>query len=189
MRPIYRIPRSKLVPGRLAPGSLLFLAIDPGLSGALAILGPAGQFVALYDLPVVMNGKGTAKVKEQINPSALMQLLCDSEQPGMQCHVLIERVGSMPGQGVASMFSMGDTFGCVRAVVALWGMPVHIITPQEWKKHFNIHPPKGSKPDVAKEIARAKAIQLWPAAELHLKKHHNRAEALLMAEYLRHKVK
>ncbi len=32
------------------------------------------------------------------------------------------------------------------------------------------------------------ALELFPGAELHLKKHHGRADALLMAEYLRRAV-
>jgi crossover junction endodeoxyribonuclease RuvC len=163
----------------------IFVGIDPGITGALGAIDSHGEFIAVVDLPVMANGKGTSKVETQINPEALLKILVGLEDllPERRDAVVVglERIASMPGQGVASMFSMGDSFGICRAVVACWGMRLELITPQVWKKYFNL-PPKDEK---AKETARAKAIQIFPGAELHLKKHHNRAEALLIAEYIR----
>jgi hypothetical protein len=55
---------------------------------------------------------------------------------------------------------------------------VHLVTPQRWKKHFHLTADKGESLDMAR--------YLWPEARLKLKKDINKAEALLIAEYLRH---
>jgi crossover junction endodeoxyribonuclease RuvC len=90
---------------------------------------------------------------------------------------MLERVNAMPGQGVASMFSMGDSFGVIRCALAAASIPTEYITPQSWKKHFHL--------DSNKEAARALAIRLYPMVDLHLKKFIDRAEALLIATYLK----
>lgn len=146
------------------------IAIDPGLSGAVAAITGAGIYVT--DMPIMAKGKGGGRVKTQINASELASILHGYSNGHT---VVLERISSMPGQGVASMFSMGDTFGCIRGVCAALGMRVEVITPQSWKKHYKLPSDK--------EVCRAKAIELFPDLPLGRKKDHNRAEALLMAKY------
>lgn len=159
----------------------VYIAIDPGLTGAVAAISSRTGFIGVEDMPTMANGKGNSKIKMMVNPAALLEILVGWEVLGEHCLVGLERIASMPGQGVASMFSMGDTFGCCRSVVAVWGMQMVVITPQQWKKYYSI------VKDEKKEIARAKAIQLYPQASLARKKDHNRAEAILLAHYLMEK--
>ena len=158
----------------------LIIGIDPGLSGALALMGNAG-LLALSDIPVMAKGKGSGKVKNEVNAAGLNALLKEwVSGHADDVLVVIERVSSMPGQGVASMMSLGDTVGCIRGVVAARGYPVHWVTPQTWKKHYTL---TAGKDVDGKELARAKAIQLFPEADLVRKKDHNRAEAVLIARW------
>lgn len=158
----------------------LIIGIDPGLSGAMALMGAAG-LLAVHDIPVMAKGKGAGKVKNEINAAGLNVLLKEwANGSADDVLVVIERVSSMPGQGVASMMSLGDTVGCIRGVVAARGYPVHWVTPQSWKKHFGL---VAGKDVDGKELARAKAIQAYPEADLARKKDHNRAEAILIARY------
>ena len=153
----------------------LVIGIDPGLSGAMAMLGTRG-LLAVVDLPVVAKGSGAGRVKNEINPAALSQLLRDwVAGHADDVLVVIERVSAMPDQGVAGVFSLGDTLGSIRGVVATRGYPVAWVTPQRWKKHYGL--------PADKELARARAIQLYPDADLPRKKDHNRAEAILIARY------
>ena len=153
----------------------LVIGIDPGLSGALAMLGTGG-LLAVADLPVVAKGSGAGRVKNEINPAALSHLLRDwVAGHADDVLVVIERVSAMPDQGVAGVFSLGDTLGSIRGVVATRGYPVAWVTPQRWKKHYGL--------PADKELARARAIQLYPDADLPRKKDHNRAEAILIARY------
>ena len=145
------------------------IAIDPGLTGAIAEI--EGDWVNVTDIPVMAKGKGGGKIKQQVNAAELESILGHL----VSGTVVIERVSSMPGQGVASMFSMGDTFGCIRGVCAALGKRIEFVTAREWKKHYKL--------PADKEVCRAKAIELFPDMPLGRKKDHNRAEALLMAKY------
>ena len=149
----------------------LYLGIDPGLTGALALLNSDGSMHSVEDLPVMARGKG--RVKHEIDPAALARLL-RSHTADIKLAV-VEQVGSMPGQGVASVFSMGHTLGCIVGVVQALGIPLHLVPPAVWKKRAGI--------SADKNLARSEAIRLWPAAPLDRIKDHNRAEALLLARY------
>lgn len=153
----------------------LVVGIDPGLSGALALIGPAG-LLAVADMPVVAKGKGAGRVKNEVNPAALAQLLREwVNGHADEVLVVVERVSAMPGQGVAGVFSLGDTLGAIRGVVAARGYPVAWVTPHAWKKHYGL--------PADKELARARAVQLYPEADLTRKKDHGRAESILIARY------
>jgi hypothetical protein len=140
------------------------IAIDPGaVSGAYAYT--AGGFFTAGDLPVVDG---------QVDAAALAQFVRDHVGPEL---AVVERVGAMPKQGVASTFRFGKAAGIIEGVLAGAGIPIHYVAPQTWKKHFRLS-------GTDKEKSRALAIQRHPTVQgLHLKKHHGRAEALLMLDW------
>jgi hypothetical protein len=82
----------------------LFIGIDPGLTGAVAVLDEGGAVVLLEDLPVMAAGSGGAKVKRRADPAGLFKLL----QPyrDRATVALLEAIAARPGQGVASVFSL-----------------------------------------------------------------------------------
>ena len=92
-----------------------------------------------------------------------------------------EQVASMPRDGGKQAFAFGRAYGTARTVVALSGVPTHLVRPADWKRHFKL--PGG--PD-GKEASRALALRMFPAsAERFARKmDHNRAEAALLALYL-----
>lgn len=152
---------------------MITIGIDPGLTGAVGVLSD-GRFVAVEDIPTVLKGSGA--VKYEIDPAGLIRLLRDFHEAGEDCEAVLERVNAMPGQGTSSIFSLGDSFGCIRACITAVKLPNNYVTPQTWKKHFKLTSDK--------QQSRALAAKLFPDAELHLKKHADRAEALLMARWL-----
>lgn len=147
-----------------AQRSPCILGIDPGLSGALSFYFPAEPaLISAEDVPVAGN---------EIDVATLAQRLAQI-RPDV---CFIERVSAMPKQGVASTFKFGMAFGMVRGVVAAAGIPMHLVTPQTWKRHFRL--------DSDKEKARALALRLWPSSTCFgRKKDHGRAEAALIARY------
>lgn len=151
------------------------VGVDPGLTGALAFL-YGNEFYRVVDIPVMGNGKGSAKVKNQVNGAALANIFQTIGLPLSEITVYLEAVAAMPQQGVSSVFSFGDTFGCIRGVVQALGLSMTLVRPTVWKKYHGLI----GAPD---DAARTKAQLLYPAAPLELKKHHNRAEALLIARY------
>jgi crossover junction endodeoxyribonuclease RuvC len=152
---------------------MLVVAIDPGLTGALGFLRD-GAYVAVEDMPVVLKGVGS--VKNEVSPQGMKTLIRGHLQPGEAVVSVIEKVGAMPGQGVSSVFSLGDSYGAARAVLATAGFELVQVHPATWKKYFKLTSDK--------ELSRALATRLFPAAPLHLKKHDGRAEALLLARWL-----
>jgi len=152
---------------------MITIGVDPGLSGAVGVLSD-GKFVAVEDMPTVVKGSGS--VKNEVDPAGLIALLRKYAPADDSVAVALERVNAMPGQGVSSIFSLGDSFGCARSAIAACRFATYYITPAQWKKSFGLTSDK--------ELSRALAVRLYPEAPLHLKKHSDRAEALLLARWL-----
>jgi crossover junction endodeoxyribonuclease RuvC len=152
---------------------ITFVGIDPGLTGAVAVL--FGEKAEVYDIPTIKKGDGA--VKYEIDPAGLGRVLRFGIVNSEKVVAALERVNSMPGQAASSTFSLGDSFGVCRAVLSLTNLPLTYVTPMAWKKYFKLTKDK--------EEARALAIKRYPQVELHLKKHIDRAEALLIATYLK----
>ena len=140
------------------------LAVDPGLSGANAFYFPSEGAISVEDMPVVGGDVDAATFSariQQIRPDV----------------AIVELVASRPGQGVASVFKFGCGFGMVRGVIAASGVPLHLVSPSKWKRHFGSGLRQGE--------SRALALRLWPARSdlFGRKKDHGRAEAALLARY------
>ena len=148
-----------------------FIGIDPGATGAVCSLTSDGE-IKFLDCPVI-------KISGKNRPNATLMATGLKEFVTINTHLIIENVHAMPKQGVSSTFNFGMGFGIWLGIIAAIGIPMEFTTPQAWKKSYGL----GSD----KESARAKALELFPcqANNLKLKKHHGRAEALLLAEYLR----
>lgn len=145
------------------------VAIDPGaVSGAMAL--DCDDLITVADLPVA-NGQLDAATLGRTLRAARVRV------------AVVERVGAMPKQGVASTFKFGFACGAIYGVLAALEIPIYYVTPQTWKKHFSLI-------GKDKEAGRALAIQRHPAVwGLQLKKHQGRAEALLMLDWFRDKEK
>jgi crossover junction endodeoxyribonuclease RuvC len=152
---------------------MITIGIDPGLSGAIGIL-DEGRYVDVVDMPIVSKGSGS--VKNEVDPAGLIKILRSYAPADEYVMAVLERVNAMPGQGVSSVFSLGDSFGCARSAIAACRFEMTYIAPAQWKKHFKLTSDK--------EMSRALAIRMFPDAPLNLKKHSDRAEALLMARWL-----
>jgi len=148
------------------------IGIDPGLSGALAVLAADGALVAVHDTPVLTlrTSRGT---RQEYDVPGLVALLVP--YTGQQAHVIIEASQPMPGQGTRSMFTVGLGFGVWLGMLGALGLAHTRVRPHVWKRGLGLRSDK--------EQARLRAMQLFPSADLRLKKHHGKAEALLLAWY------
>jgi crossover junction endodeoxyribonuclease RuvC len=149
------------------------IGIDPGINGGLAVVeigdGAAPSLVDCIDIPVVGTG-----AKERVDVAAIRDFI-DQHKP---IRALIERAQAMPKQGASSGFKYGRAIGAIEATIALCSIPVEIIEPSAWKRHWHL-------PGKDKESGRQKALQLFPDAHAALarKRDHGRAEAMLIALY------
>jgi len=157
-----------------------FIGIDPGFTGAVAVLDADGCIVALDDAPAVTVQSGKRKRSEFDRP-AMVRLLRFYE-PSLT-RVAIEKVTPMPKQGIASTSRFMAGWGMWLGILACLQLPHELVTPQRWKRAMLAGQPK--EKDASRQVAQA----MWPDADLHLVKHHGRADALLIAEWLRRQVK
>ena len=113
---------------------MIVVGIDPGLSGAIAIL-ENNKVLNIFDMPVMAEGK---KNKRQLNSAQLVSIIKDGTKPESEIAVVVEQVNAMPGQGVTSMFNFGQTFGAIKGVCAALELPIFFVRPSKWKKHFEL---------------------------------------------------
>ena len=153
---------------------MIIIGIDPGLSGALAILKDS-KVLKIFDMPVMSEGK---KNKKQLNSAQLVSILKENMTEIDNTAVVVEQVNAMPGQGVTSMFNFGQTFGAIKGVCAALGLPIFFVRPSKWKKHFELI-------NSSKDSSRTKAIEMYPllSDKLSKKKDVNKSDAILMARY------
>lgn len=149
---------------------MIYIGIDPGLSGALGVIEPDRDSIFVWDMPTTLYGKTG---KRRVDYAALRVKLDLFREPGAR--VMLEQVSAMPGQGVTSMFSFGMSYGGAWAVCAALGLPVTLVRPQAWKAYYGIDKSKGA--------ARKLASSFYPGVDLSMIKHDGRAEALLIARY------
>ena len=145
----------------------LYLGIDPGFSGAWGMIDHHGKYQSCGDM--LNNGK---HILSRYVHAEISQAVDRQDIQGV-----IESVHSMPGQGVSSSFKFGIAFGMAIAIMERINCPWMLVTPQKWKKEMGLTADK----DESLELAR----KLWPNAPLARKMDNGRAEALLMAEWLR----
>ena len=151
---------------------MIVLGIDPGLSGALALLDSEMNSLTIWDMPVVEVVRNRVK-KREVNAAGVADIIAGH---GIE-HCYMERVGAMPGQGVTSVFSFGRSTGILEGVLAAYEIPVTIITPQAWQKAAGVRD--------GKDASRLRAAQLFPvySAMFGRKKDDGRADAALIAWY------
>ena len=150
------------------------IGVDPGLSGAIAIL-EDNRVKEIFDMPVMSDGK---KNKRQLNSAQLVKILKDNIKDHQDTVMVVEQVNAMPGQGVTSMFNFGQTFGAIKGICAALGLPIFFVRPTKWKKYFELI-------NSSKDASRTKAIEMYPyiSEKLSKKKDVNKSDAILIARY------
>ena len=100
------------------------ISIDPGIKGGIAFWDKNGSLLSVEPMPTYK----TSKKKVDLDLQTLQKLLSQGEV------IVIERVHSMPKQGVASTFFFGKQFGVLVGMSYALGKKVDFISPQKWKK-------------------------------------------------------
>ena len=142
------------------------IALDPGLKGAIAW--GDRQHVQAKPFPLV------GKELDLVTLAAMI------EASGASL-AIVEKVHSMPKQGVSSTFKFGQGYGSILGILAAFQIPVELVRPQEWKKIVLA----GSKKD--KNAAIAYCRRRFPQIEIILprcrKPHDGMTDALCLLEY------
>lgn len=158
---------------------MMICGVDPGVTGAIALICSTRGLLECEDLPVCANGMATGKVTRWLDVDALVRIVKDwsarHDFARDSVLVAIERPIPMPSLPSTTTASSFDTFGALRAVLGMLAGPVTPVTPREWKAFYALGTDKNE--------SRAKAAALYPMAPVKQAKHHNRAEAILIAHW------
>ena len=138
---------------------LCYLGVDPGATGALAVVDHTGDLLWVEDMPNPLHGAIIADLLENEKVVA----------------AAVEDVHAMPGQGVSSTFRFGQSHGVVLGALGALFIPYQLVSPFRWKKTMRV--------TADKDLARQRAIETWPTRQSRFarKKDHGRAEAALIA--------
>lgn len=156
---------------------MIILGIDPGVTGAIAQIGHRGELQHIIDLPTMVRAGLKAHVQRQVNGAGLAELLREwlKDYDKNEIHIYLETPIAFPGLHAAAIGASFHCAGLIEGVITGRGYVLELVQPHIWKKALGL-----SK---SKEQCRAKAVRLYPEANLNRVKDHNRAEALLIARY------
>lgn len=154
-----------------------FVGVDPGLAGAFACVWDrpgVGPYANVFDIPVIKVGK-----RQEYSIPEIVKFF-ENRRP---CFVALEALHAMPKSmcSVMGNFSLGRSSGLFEGILAALKIPFEKIPPQWWKKSMLQGMPKGKMASVV--VAR----RLFPDVSLPRKKDHGKADALLLAEFIRRK--
>lgn len=147
----------------------LILGIDPGKTGAIAVLDADDptRLLLVEDMPAATGsalGTCIAQLVEDLSPDRIVA-------------AWVEDVHSMPKQGVRSVWTFALGHGAVLGALGALRVPVHFVSPAQWKRDQRVTADKGT--------SRNRAMELWPReADLFQRvKDDGRAEAALIARH------
>ena len=147
---------------------MMFIGIDPGQSGGMAILHEGGlEIPSIYPFLKMTE----RDIHVQLNDAR-------ESYPDDQIFAMLEKVGAFPGQGVSSTWKFGQHYGFLRGILTAQGIPFELVRPQVWQTAMGCLT-KGDK-----NVSKAAAQRLFPS----IKMTHAIADAVLIAEYCRRTV-
>lgn len=151
---------------------MYLMGIDPGFSGAIAVLDKDLKIDFVMDMPIIKVGK-----KRELDEAKLGMIF--KMWKAKPITVGLEKSQTMPNQGIVSSGRYMASYGFLRGLCVGNGIPYHLIQPQSWKKVM--------MPDMGKEKGASiqKVSQLYPELSLTRVKDHGIADAVLIARYLR----
>lgn len=147
----------------------LFVGIDPGASGAIAVIDSNREVILLQDWP-----------GNEVVAASFLRDICE-KKGSRNISAVIEKAHAMPKQGVKSMFSFGMNYGSWLGILASFEINFITITPKMWQKGV-ISKAQDKKP------ALAAAQRMFPTAKLtgpRGGRKDGRADALLIADFCR----
>ncbi len=150
----------------------MIVGVDPGNTGAVALLDDDGTLIDVWDIPVIDRKISAA-------------LLAGAEHWDPSVHVIVlEDVSAFGGNGSIGNFSLGRSKGVIEGV--FHAHRIILVSPSTWKRDMKLSQSGLTKIE-RKDKARAAAVARWPehAGKFVRKKDADRAEAALIAEWYR----
>ena len=144
----------------------IYIGIDPGSKGGIAVITDTKIVsLSLYDSFQIAH--------------ILSQIYGEYKENGIMC--TLEKVHSMPRDGVKQAFKFGENYGFVKGTLMALGIPFQEVPPQTWKKEYSLL-------NTTKQDSIKRCKELFPNVNLLptercKKESDGLAEALLICEY------
>lgn len=145
---------------------MMYVGVDPGKKGGFALISDDGKpHVDIWD-------------EERF-------IYCMKRVSDRRVVAAVEKVGAMPGQGVTSMFSFGQSYGFIMGVLRALGISYQLVPPAVWKREFGLlRADKHASIETCKQLFPG--VSLLPGEQCR-KDSDGMAEALLIALYAQRK--
>lgn len=152
----------------------IYMGIDPGASGGVAVLSADGCMSTAHAMPYTdQDLYDILRMPE--GPSNLSVLVC------------LEKVHSMPKQGVRSTFTFGVNYGKIRGMLTCLKYSIREVSPTVWQKFF-INSVRDEDKTKHKNRLKQVAQQMYPSLTHGSKITLKTCDALLLAHYAMHKI-
>lgn len=157
------------------------IGIDPGLKGGIAIL--QGSDLKRVEKTPIHSNKQKTYIKAgtyDYDYEKMVEILAEykNEKP----IAFLERVHSMPKQGVASTFNFGRGYGVWIGMLEAMHIPIALVSPRVWKPKMLSGLDQSNK-----QSSCIRAKEFFPEADLKpgrmINDHDGMAEAMLIAIY------
>ena len=147
--------------------SKLYLGIDPGKQGGMALLTSSGSVLEVVRMP-----DGKVRILDWIK---------SIQEQQTRLVMVVEQSQPMPKQGVVSSFNYGRHYATFEDAAILLKIPYHSVTPAVWKRLLQLSSNKNDSFTACRKLFPS--VNLTP--QECRKQHDGIAEALLIAEYER----
>ena len=141
---------------------MIFVGIDPGLTGGIAIINE--QQIEVYPY----------------TPEKLINICKNFVNSNSSVLVAVEKVHAMPKQGVSSTFNFGMGFGRILGILEALNISYELVTPQSWKRYIGVTHNKQTS--IKKAQFLYPDVSLLPTPRCRVP-NDGMAEALLIAHY------
>lgn len=138
----------------------MIVAVDPGISGAIAVLTSSGSLVSLHDMPM--------------GADDLVDIGVFAAIVGRPDVGIVEHAQAMPMDGRASLFKYAAAYGAAACHLRSVSKQFRLVRPAQWKRDLSI----STKADSLK-----RARDMWGHNFFPLQRDHNRAEAALLGHW------
>jgi len=156
-----------------------YLGIDPGKSGAFALIDSRGNISEKHVMPVV-KAKGSKSVYDVQRIASLLQGLLEDRK----VKVILEKTQPFPGTGAVTCWSLGYCEGMIEALLVSNKVPYQLVRPNIWQKKvlagFNT---KDTKQASYLYCARTWPTEDWRATDRSKKPHDGLTDAAAIAMY------
>jgi len=139
---------------------VIYIGIDPGQGGGIAM---------------ICDSTNTIEALKYTQTRDVIELLASLDY----AQIALERVHSMPKQGVASTFKFGANYGWWQGALSALGHDWYDVEPRVWQRHL------GCLTGGKKNVTKAFAARLVSESGSNVKVTHAVADAICLAEYAR----